>query len=153
MMRATILKICAFSVAGLLIFSSWLMAGRQVIDDVEITEEFGCSVVRVSFNFPVRYVNHFPIETGEDLRVRLDPIAAGPADTEALFTREVPLLPPDALPELLEVLYEGNVEGGPYLTLFFEKPVRFSVEHGSDFRSLLVAVTGIDESEPCYPTQ
>lgn len=153
MNRANVLKVCAVSVALLLFFSSWLLAGRRVIDEVEISEGYGCAVVRVSFNFPVRYVNHFPIGEGADLRVQLSPFATAAADKESLYTREEPLLPPDALPELIEVLYEGNVDGGPYLTLFFDEVVKFHVEQGSDFRSLMIAVAGADEPEPCTPVQ
>lgn len=153
MNRATILSICAVAVTGVLIFSSWLLAGRQVIDEVQVTEEYGCTVVRVNFNFPVRYVSHFPPDNGDDLRVQIEPYAVGPSDKEHLFTREEPLLPPDTLEELIEVVYEGNVEGGPYLTFLFDTPVKFDVAQGADFRSLLVAVTGVDDQEPCTPTK
>jgi len=84
MSRASFLRILAITAAALLLFSSWLFAGRRVIDEVTITEEYGCSVVRVAFNFRVRYVTHFPVEEGTDLRVQLAPVAAGPADEESL---------------------------------------------------------------------
>jgi len=42
---------------------------------------------------------------------------------------------------LYEVVYEGDMEGGPFLTLEFHRTVRFAVRQGSDFRSVLIAVS------------
>jgi hypothetical protein len=40
----------------------------------------------------------------------------------------------------MEVLYEGDIDGGPYLTLFFSGPVTYKVVPGTDYRHLTVVV-------------
>jgi len=47
-------------------------------------------------------------------------------------------------------VYEGDMEGGPYLTLFFSRCVEFWVEQGRDSRSIVVYVDDVapEVSEP-----
>ena len=139
---------------GLLLFATHrLLATQVIIDDIQITEESGCSEILIWFNFPVRYVKHFPYEFGDDLRIKIRPIAIGPEEREALFTREPILPPPNELAGLTKVVYEGDVTGGPFLTLFFDEMVAFQVGQGADFRSLVIMVTAPDNPEPCRISQ
>jgi len=154
MKKLTIALILALALGGIFFLSQWSEAERlNILDDVRITERDGCAVIRVGFNIPVRYVKHFPYESGDDLRIQLEAISISPGEREALFRNEYHRPPPDDTSGLEEVLYEGNVEGGPFLSLFFRTPVVFKVEQGSDFRSLVVVVTGPEAKEPCPPAQ
>jgi len=138
-------------ISALLLFGSQRLWARQVIiDDLQITEDEGCSEILISFNFPVRYVKHFPYEFGDDLRIRIQPIVAGPEEQEALFTREPLIPPPNELAGLTKLVYEGDVTDGPFITLFFEDTVAFQVGQGGDFRSIVIMVTGPDTTEPCH---
>ena len=137
--------------AGVVFPAAWLQARRLIVDTVEITEAPDCSEVRVSFNFPIRYVKHFPFSTGDDLRIQFEPITTSTAEQEALFARETVLAPPNDIVGLTEVVYEGDIGGGPFLTLFFRRPVRFAVEHGADFRSVVVVVAGPESTDGCVP--
>ncbi len=149
MRKFSILAICILAIIGVLFLSTRPMAGRVIIDDVEITDEDGCSRITIMFNFPVQYIQHFPDESGEDLRIQLEPIVTGSQERDALFTHETAYLPTDGVGELQDITYEGDIEGGPYLTLFFRTPVKFSVSQGKNFRSLDVAVSAIGASTPC----
>lgn len=143
----------AFFLAGVIFTSAWLYARHLIIDEVTVSERPDCSVVKVSFNFPVRYVKHFPYSTGDDLRIQLEPITRNVADREALFARETVLPPPNEIVGLSEVVYEGDIEGGPFLTLFFTRPVNFKVEQGTDFRSVVVTVAGPESKGLCDQEQ
>lgn len=141
---------------GLLLLSPPAFAAASQIltpDDVTITETGRCAVIRVTFSFPVRYVKHFPYTSGDDLRIQLEPLAASPADREALFTRKSVRPPRSEIASLADVVYEGNVPGGPFLTLFFARPRMFRVEQGRDFRSLIVVVSGEEAAGECPPTR
>jgi hypothetical protein len=96
----------------------------------------------------VRYDRHFPYDSGQELRIKITPFDVSRDNAEALFKRET-LVPFDHeyLP-LNEVVYEGDIEGGPYLTLFFSRCVDFWVEQGRDSRSIVVYV---DEAVPETP--
>jgi hypothetical protein len=151
----TVLKIWIVTLMGLLILSGGLSAQPsrdKILSAVEIEEDLSCSVIRIAFNFPVRYVKHFPYESGDELRIQLEPIVISPLDREDLTKRES-LSPPNDFAKLDEVIYEGDIIGGPYLTLLFRHPVTYKVQQGADFRSLIVAVPGPEADELCLPTQ
>ena len=122
-------------------------------DDVTITEEAGCAVIRVAFPFRVRYVKHFPYVSGDDLRIQFEPLTVSPADREAVFRRRSVRPPRSQIASLAEVVYEGDVAGGPFLTLFFARPRMFSVKQGADFRSLIIVVRGDEVVGECPPVR
>lgn len=149
MRKFSLVAVTVAALLGVLFFSTRPMAGRIVVDDLEVEQSGGCSTITVTFNFPVQYKKHFPYESGEDLMIKLDAIMTGTEETEALYTRENVLLPPGDIGELLDVSYEGNVDGGPYLSLIFRRAVKFTVLEGKDFRSIVVKVSPINRIEPC----
>jgi len=143
------------------LFGAWLLlvvpatpATRLVIDDVEVIGSAegadDCALVTVRFSFPVRYKRHFPYGSGNDLRVQLSSIVSSAEEAEAMLTRET-IVPASGEAALLtEIDFEGNIQGGPYLSLFFSRPVKFDVRQGADFRSIEFAVS--EEGEPdCLP--
>jgi len=112
----------------------------RVLGDLQISVEEGYAVIKVGFNFPVRYVRHFPIDSGKELRVKLSPISVGAVDQDALSERESIRPSTGDLPVLLEVAYEGDMPGGPFLTLLFQQEREYLVAQGSDFRSLIIVI-------------
>jgi hypothetical protein len=112
----------------------------RILKDIQITNVNGRAVVEIVFSDPIGYVTHFPQSSGDELRVQLNPIRVSRADRDALFKREGVRPEFNARAALLEVVYEGDIEGGPFLTLYFSRPVVFEVIPGSDFRSLTVVV-------------
>ena len=112
----------------------------RILQDVVVTPGEDAAQVTVLFSDVFRYVTHFPHESSDELRIRLEPVRVAMSDFTAVFQREAvrPLDAADA--DLEEVLYEGDIPGGPYLTLFFARPVTYEVKPGADFRSLTVLV-------------
>lgn len=123
----------------------------KVLSGVEITEDPACAVVTITFNLPIRYLMHFPHETGSELRVRLEPISVGLRDRDSLSRDEAALPPPNQFAALSQVFYRTDPSTGPYLTLRFRRTVTFTVTPGSDSRSLQIAVLGPEPSGPCPP--
>lgn len=131
-------------------------ATSTVLDTVTSIEKPGCLLIKVEFTLPFQYEWHFPFSSGEELRIRIKPIAADPGAPSILTQREatVPRLKRGAAllgVDLMEVAYEGDIAGGPYLTLLFRNPVAFKVAQGKDFRSIIVASPGPEASESCKP--
>jgi len=112
----------------------------RVLGDVELSEHSEAVSMNIGFNFPVRYLNHFPAEKGRELRIKLSPIVIGAVDRDALLHRESysPKMP--NLAGLTEVLYEGDSFSGFYLTLYFLGKAQWQVEQGGDYRSLQVRI-------------
>jgi hypothetical protein len=135
------------SITGLLtgiVFVSTISTAQpardRILDDVHIEEKGGCVTIHIGFTFPVRYVRHFPFEKGDELQIQIEPIALGPLEQEAIFDRESLTPPHHRRASLEDVIYEGDIEGGPFLRLLFTREVRFEVGQGADFRSIKVAL-------------
>ncbi|MDX2494760.1 MAG: hypothetical protein QNK27_07340, partial [Desulfuromusa sp.] len=115
------------------------VAGR-ILDGVQISEQAGKVDVSVDFNFPVRYISHFPDAAGQELRIRLQPISASADDLEALTKRES-LAPGKNNPaNIAEIIYEGDTSSGLFLTIFFRGKTDFTVRQGANYRSLQITV-------------
>jgi hypothetical protein len=141
---------------GLLLHSSDLIAQPvrdRILGDLVVSKHDGGGEIQVGFTFPVRYVKHFPYESGDELRVQVEPIAISRSDKDALFKRESIKPPRNGIPDLLEVIYEGDVVEGPFVTLVFRRPVAFKVEQGADFRSLTITVRVPERSAPPPPAK
>ena len=112
----------------------------RILDDLDVTDTAAGLSVRISLTTRVRYVRHFPYDSGAELRIRITPFDISSDNREALLRRES-LVPFGAGPlSPSEVVYEGDIEGGPYLTLFFRQTVDFEVEQGRDSRSIVVHI-------------
>lgn len=120
----------------------------RVLGDVVITEHPEAADVSVGFNFPVRYLSHFPMEKGNELRIKLLPIAVSQVDRDALFQRESYTPRRPNLAGVDEILYEGDTFSGLYLTLFFRSQASWHVFQGADYRSLHVEVNAPFPAEP-----
>ena len=115
-------------------------AGRRIISDVVVEEHADTTDLRIEFTFPVRYVSHYPEASGDTLEVKLKEVVISSVDAGFLYERESVRLPETRSIPLLDISYEGDLPGGPYLTVRFRSPVIYKVSQGSDFRSLLITV-------------
>jgi tetratricopeptide (TPR) repeat protein len=138
-----------------LLLVSPAFAAPQILtpSDVTLAEIGRCATVRVAFPFPVRYLRHFPPESGRDLRIQFEPFALSAEDRAALFTRRSYLPPRTPIASLEEIAYEGNLEGRPFLRLAFTRLRAFRVEQGDDFRSFIIVVSAPETMAECAPSR
>jgi hypothetical protein len=126
---------------------------KKLLDqlDMQYGEEF--TTIRISLTSRARYIRHFPYDSGEELRIKITLFDVSHDNREAFFGRET-LVPFDDndLP-LEEVVYEGDIEGGPYLTLFFSSRVNFEVRQGTDSRSIVVSFSNAATEIFAQPSQ
>ncbi len=148
------LRIAALSILGWAALSTDVPAQPttdRVLTDVRVLEGNDCTYFQIEFNFPVQYVNHFPPDAGDELRIQVNPIIVNLQDRAALLLREA-LSPPESGDlGLLSIIYDGDLGSGPVLTLQFRRPLSYSVGQGRDFRSVLVGIPGPDKTTPCLP--
>jgi hypothetical protein len=124
--------------------AGWALSGQpardKIIDSALINVDAGHVLLDVRLTFPFRYLSHFPQETGSELRIRIVPVRVPSSDLDAVFQNEG-LVPPDAeIAAIDQVLYEGDNPDGPYLTIRFNRPVRYQVIPGSDYRSVNIII-------------
>jgi len=122
----------------------------QILDEVDFVQHEECRFLEVGFNIPMRYIKHFPFEDGKDLRIKLGPLAINPNEESSQFRREYPGSVSSAVAEIGDVIFEGDVAGGPFLALYFHEPLSFRVWQGADFRSLVISIAD-RENRPCDP--
>lgn len=123
----------------------------RVLRDARLLVGNDCEYIQVEFNFPVQYINHFPPNAGDELRIQINPIIVSPQDRAALLLREALSPPENGDLGLLSIIYDGELSSGPVLTLQFRRPLSYSVGQGHDFRSVLVGIPGPDRTTPCLP--
>lgn len=123
----------------------------RILASAHLFEDAGCAVVRVNLNLPIRYLSHFPPAYGDELRIRLRPIVVSSEDRALLLRRESVRAPESDRAAIAKIVYEGDDISGPVLTFIFRHPVAFKVGQGSDFRSLVVAISGETPSDTCLP--
>lgn len=116
----------------------------KVLDEVEIVASESNVFVEVLFSFPLRYRSHFPQDTGDELRIQLQPVRVPVSDVNAVPRREAVIPQYADVASVDEVIYEGDIAGGPYLTVRFTQPVRYQVIPGSDYRSVRVIVQSFE---------
>lgn len=121
---------------------------KKILDTLDVLEGEAVTTLRIGLTTRVRYVRHFPYESGQELRIKITPFDISSDNADALFRRET-LVPSghEDLP-LNEVVYEGDIENGPYLTLSFSRCVDFWVEQGRDSRSIVVYVDEVASEVP-----
>jgi hypothetical protein len=112
----------------------------RIIDDAVIEPRAGHVFLEVSLTLPFRYLSHVPLDTGRELRIRIQPVQVSSSDRDAVFKREA-VVPPDAdVAAVDQVVYEGDAPDGPWLTVRFTRPVRYQVIPGADYRSVIVEI-------------
>jgi hypothetical protein len=116
----------------------------KVLEEVDLVQRDGELVIEVQFSFPMRYRSHFPADRGEELRIRLLPVRVPSSDLDAVPRRESVIPEYAGAAAVDEVIYEGDIEGGPYLTILFTRTVSYQVIPGSDYRSMRIIVQSVD---------
>lgn len=116
----------------------------KVLQEVDLVQHDGEIVIEVLFSFPMRYRSHFPADKGDELRIRMFPVRVPSSDLDAVPRRESVIPEYAGAAAVDEVIYEGDIEGGPYLTIRFWRPVSYQVIPGSDYRSIRVIVQSVD---------
>lgn len=133
------------------------LAAGTVLQGIQITEKETVIEVQIDFAQSLQYLHHFPPNAGEILQIQLqlpvehlqdDLTAAAPAAGNATpqdfppptAQRESMAPPANDVVPLVNVTYEGDVPGGPFLTLRFRSVVEYTVAGGAGGTSLIVAV-------------
>lgn len=110
-----------------------------------------CVVVKVEFNFRVRYVSHFPLGKGDELRVTIRPIDPAQVSALALLRREALRAPNSARAAIKAIDFEADQPSGPVLRVQFYHPVAYQVAPGIDFASIIIAIPGKTPNPGCKP--
>jgi tetratricopeptide (TPR) repeat protein len=110
-----------------------------------------CTLVKIEFNFRVRYVSHFPLAMGEELRINVRAIDPTQAAALAILRREALRAPNSAAAAIRAIEFEVDQPAGPVLRVQFLHAVAYQVAPGSDFESVVIAIAGKTPQAACQP--
>ena len=122
---------------------------ERILSDVTAVEQDRCALITVQFNLPVRYLSHFPYNSGRDLCIRIRPLAIGANEKAFRFSREALRPPASTIADIASIEYQGDAVGGMCLNVFFRHPVHYYVAQGADYRSIDIVVAGSQPNPAC----
>ena len=128
------------TVAILAIFSGlqMLRAPDKILHDILVEEDGGKLMLQVKFNIPIRYEDHMPASFGNLVQIKVRPVSFSDTVKNEYLGSESILPGFMAKVPITDVAYEGDVPGGPLLTLRFSQPVSFVISEDSDFSSIIL---------------
>jgi len=68
---------------------------KKILDELDVQEGEETTTIRISLTSRVRYIRHFPYESGEELRIKILLFDVSRDNREAFFSRET-LVPFDS---------------------------------------------------------
>jgi len=124
---------------------------NQILSGYQLLVQRKCWLLKINFNHRVRYVSHFPLSSGIELRIMLRPIDPRQFDLDGGSAREALRPPQDRRLGINSIHYEAAVAEGPTLTIIFDRPVNFDATGGADFQSIVLSVTDGKNGKACKP--
>ncbi|MBS0243172.1 MAG: tetratricopeptide repeat protein, partial [Proteobacteria bacterium] len=124
----------------------------RLLAGVRVSERPGCTIVRIEFNARAQYQSHFPLATGDELRIQVNPLDRSPSTQPPLGGLEA-LRAPTSERASIHAIELEQAASGSKLTVYFRRTVSFKVAQGIDFKSLLIAIAGPAPSANCLPVQ
>lgn len=112
----------------------------QVLDSIDVKAEPDASTIHVNFSVPVRYIKHFPSDSGETLVVFLRVLAIGETGKPRIDEKKSVKDVWNGILPLLDVTFKPDSPEGPQVILRFTKTVQYRVKQGRDNRSIDVIV-------------
>jgi len=133
-----ILIIMALITAGFIYLTFFGEKPDTLVADVVIIKDKDASNLQVEFASPVRHLGHFPEKQGDLLQIKLRAISFHDFN-ESYSLINTFIQSHEAKDSLItDIRYEGNVPGGPFLTIKFTQPVSYQVNEGDGLKAMLI---------------
>jgi hypothetical protein len=155
-------SVIAAVVAGGIVLGAIAPAARaapvrdEILSQVSHFGTSACHVLKIEFNVPTRYISHYPLERGTELRIDVRALLISRDPARFARRREALAPPKQSRTVLAAIEYDGSTLPGPTLNLAFRESVAFRVAQGDDFRSVIVAIArprGSGVCEPIFPAR
>ena len=115
----------------------------RFLSSVEVSSAGKCNRIDIRLNCPASYVGHFPISSGTELVVRVQPLGTEQTpDEQKIPLPEFANVPAGNAADLNSVGFDATTSGGPVIRFAFGHAVSFRVVMDAESRHIRV-----DESE------
>ena len=106
---------------------------NRVLSGYQIASGGGCSIYKINFNFRIRYDSHFPVTSGNQLRILFRPVDPREFVIQGGYEREALRPPQDRHTAIKAIEYETRIAESPALTIVFDRNVHFSAAWRNGF--------------------
>ena len=121
----------------------------RVLASVHVMNQNSCTALSIEFNLRVRYQSHFPILSGQELRIQVRAIDIALATAEFLSRRESLRPPETKFGHIRAIYFDLDDATGPILVIQFDRPVTYQVTQGADFQSIIVKLFRKNHPSAC----
>ena len=126
-----------------------LVQANDILEEVSFTDKGKEVEIKAKISLPFDYVKHFPSKRGKIIQIQLK-VDQQATDKKKTKRRET-IRPPTSAPlQIRDVIFEGNVRGGPYLVIRFKDVVKFRVEEVKNSQAITILVEK-DKSQTVKP--
>jgi len=110
----------------------------RVLEDISFDSNKQQSIINIKFTLPVRYVRHHPLDRGKEVVIQLRPVVGTLEGALDLRIKDNLFPPKNNAAGIYQIEYDGSSGNGPTVTVTFDRARYYSVQQGSDFRSLSI---------------
>jgi tetratricopeptide (TPR) repeat protein len=121
----------------------------QFVASAAVTASGNCSVLRVNFNWRVRYTGHFPPDRGSQLRISLQLVDRDAVVDGRLTPREGVRVDNGAAAGIVAVDLALDQSIGPVLEIRFARPTAYQVVQSGSFEQVAVAISKNGSAATC----
>lgn len=112
---------------------------NDILEDVSFTDKGENIEIKAKISLPFDYVKHFPSKRGKIIQIQLK--VDQQKENKKKVKRRETIKPPTSAPlQIRDVIFEGNVRGGPYLVIRFKDVVKFRVEEVKNSQTITILV-------------
>jgi len=116
-------------------------ADRKLVDDVVLVREAEHKILQLAFSAPVRLVGSYPESSGDIVQIKLSVIAFGKFDENLSLLEQFVGIEEGKEIHMTHMQYEGNVPGGPFLVMKFDRKVHWKVNEGDRLLGMNIEIS------------
>jgi hypothetical protein len=116
-------------------------ADRKLIDDVVLIREAEHKILQLEFSAPVRLVGSYPKSSGDIVQIKLGVIAFGKFDNNLSLLDQFVGAEEGKEIHMTNMQYEGNVPGGPFLVMKFDRKMHWKVSEGESLMGMNIEIS------------
>lgn len=113
---------------------------RTLVEGVVLIREDEGKILHLDFSAPVRIVGSFPESSGDIAQIKLGVIALDKFDENLSLLEEFVGIEEGKELHMTHMRYEGNVPGGPFIIMKFNKPVQWILSEDDGLLGLNIAI-------------
>jgi hypothetical protein len=116
-------------------------ADRKLVDDVVLVREAEHKILQLEFSAPVRLVGSYPESSGDIVQIKLSVIAFGKFSENLSLLEQFVGVEEGKEIHMTHMQYEGNVPGGPFLVMKFDRQVHWKISEGDRLLGMHIEIS------------